>query len=253
MPEPFEEFSKLPPISIPPKPKKSAAQLIFKSTLIPVLVLRRVLLLADGRDKVMKVIQYGCKILLWKVYLSKSVEQDRLKAISNHFSLVRKVLRLARCLEGVNEAVQISKDWRFDSVSAKLAPLNVALSILNDISDDLICLSKLGVISKEWVDWCDPISARLWFITILIDIHGNFVDTAELIKRRNEERSNEMRIQLRQKIFMSNVSLFKLLADLVFCTVDVLAIGEKISPGYQHLSGFTAAVLGTYKLYVKHK
>jgi hypothetical protein len=55
---------------------------------------------------------------------------------------------------------------------------------------------------------------------------------------------------------MDRISLVKLLADYIFCTIDVLHLGERWSvpqtaDGLQAGSGLVAALLGTLKLYLK--
>ena len=242
-------FIKLPPLPLPPKKPKLSA--LLKYTIVKILVLRKILLLTDGRDKLMKVIQYGAKILLWKVFTNESRSKQRLNSLSTQFSITRKLLRLGHCLEPFAESLQIAKERNFGTIDQKLAPLNVALSFANDIVDDLICLAKIGVIDKSWGSKLTPSSDRLWYSTIFIDIHSNLTGTLELIKKRDGERSAELKSQISHKVDMQYVSLVKLIADFVFCSVDVFELD--VSPGVQHLSGFLAAVLGTFKLYIKNK
>ncbi|KAJ3250933.1 hypothetical protein HK103_003049 [Boothiomyces macroporosus] len=253
LPVPARKPSIVIPESIPAKRTTPPKTSLLNNFIVQILIFRKILLLNDGRDKIMKVAQYSSKILLWLVLVEKGVNQTRAKQLASHFSLVRKVIRLAHCLEPFNDGLEIVKEKQFDTLQQKLAPLNVVIGICNDISDDIICLSKLGILDKSWAKTMTPYSDRLWYSGIFIDVHSNICDTNELIKKLANSKDPESRQKLQQKIFMQRVSLAKLLADFVFCTIDVFEMGDKVSEGYQHISGFIAAVLGTYKLYVKHK
>ncbi|KAJ3304951.1 hypothetical protein HDV03_002181 [Kappamyces sp. JEL0829] len=221
------------------------------SLLVRVLILRKILLLNDGRDKVLKCLQYGAKVLLWAVLLSKSPAQTRAKQLSSHFSLVRKVIRLGHFLEPLNDGLELCKEPGFDTLAQRLAPLNVVIGIVNDVSDDIICLCKMGVLDKPWLERCTPISDRLWYTSIFIDIHANLTDTLKLQEKTRLESDAAARKKLEDKVFMARVSLAKLLADYVFCTIDVFHLS--VSDGWQAVSGLVAAVLGTYKLWIKHQ
>jgi hypothetical protein len=224
---------------------------LLENSLLRVLLVRKILLLNDGRDKIMKVAQYSAKVLLWLVLLEKSVNQTRAKQIASHFSIVRKVIRLGHFLEPFNDGLDILKEAQFETLAQKLAPLNVLIGIANDISDDIICLSKLGVLDKDWTKTMTPYSDRLWYSSIFIDIHSNWTETNKWIQKYDQESDMEQKQKLSQKIFMARISLIKLLADFVFCTVDVFELGDRVSPGWQNLSGLLAALLGTYKLSMK--
>ncbi|KAL2913123.1 hypothetical protein HK105_207360 [Polyrhizophydium stewartii] len=55
------------------------------------------------------------------------------------------------------------------------------------------------------------------------------------------------------KIWTQRVSFAKLLTDFMFYTIDVFEMGDRVSDGWQAVSGLVAALLGTCKLYRKHK
>ena len=244
-----QEFTKLPPL--PPAPKQPKLHALVKFSIVKLLVLRKILLLTDGRDKLMKVVQYGSKLLLWKIFVSENNVNKRLGSLSTQFSITRKILRLGHFMEPFNDSLSIIKDPVFLDTQQRLAPLNCALSFINDLVDDGICLSKIGVMDKSWTQRLTYYSDRLWYSTIFIDIHSNIMGMLELFKKRDDEKSMELKNQISYKIFMQQISLYKLLADFAFCSVDVFDL--QVSPGVQHLSGFIAALLGTFKLYVKNK
>jgi hypothetical protein len=105
--------------------------------LVKLLIWKKILILTDGRDKTLKVFQYGAKVLLWlSVPASKSTAEAKAKLLASHFSLVRKVLRLGHVLEPFHDGLELTKKQSFVSLADKLEPLNVAIGIVNDLSDE---------------------------------------------------------------------------------------------------------------------
>jgi hypothetical protein len=222
----------------------------IKTLLGRVLIYRKLLLLNDGRDKIMKLTQYSAKILLWLYLIEDSKAKTRAKAIVHHMSLVRKVIRLAHFLEPLKEAVDLlNEPSNFLTTSEKLAPLNIVAGMINDVSDDIICLAKLGIVDKSWIDKMSPYSDRLWYFTIFLDVQSNLEQASKL---KSSLKTGDKK-EVEQKLYVNNISLVKLLCDFVFCTIDVFQLDKKVHPSYQILSGFVAAYLGTVKLYLKNK
>lgn len=217
--------------------------------LIRILIFKRILALTDGRDKLMKVIQYTAKFLLWKYPSTDSEMKSKAKIISSQFSTIRKVIRLAHFLEPLNEGYDIMRSAKYATTAEKLAPLGAIIGICNDISDDLICLSKIGLIAKEHSKRLTPISDRLWLFSIFIDIQANLEATNKLISTQDFKKDPKAI----QKVYLNRISLAKLISDLIFCTVDVFEMDGKVSPAWQIMTGLLSASLGTMKLYIKNK
>lgn len=226
-----------------------------------ILILRKILLLNDGRDKVLKVLQYTAKVLLWGVLKDpKDVLYDKSKKLSTHFSIARKIVRLGHWLEPFNDTLDLYQQGlgiksnmpASEQTARLLAPLNAVNSIVNDLLDDIICLGKLGLLDKKWVEWASPLSDRCWFASLFIDIHENVLNTTKIVQKL-EIAPNEMRGELVQKLFLQRVSLAKLGCDFVFCTIDVFELNERVGDGVQAVAGLTAAILGTLKLVIKNQ
>lgn len=235
------------------KKTESGPKSILEGNIIyQLLIWRRILLLTDGRDKLLKIAQYSSKVLLWKVLtVPKSAAQAKAKLLVSHLSLARKIIRLAHFLEPLKDGLDlINEKPDFSSLAAKLAPLNVVIGILNDLSDDAICLGKMGMIDSWWIEKCTPVSDRLWYMSIFIDLHSNVLDMKKLEVKYLKEEDQKAKEALKQKLLMARVSFVKLMMDFIFCTVDVFQL--KVSDGVQACAGFFAALLGTYKLYKKN-
>ncbi|KAJ3117349.1 hypothetical protein HDU96_007139 [Phlyctochytrium bullatum] len=291
---------------------------------VRLMVFRKILLLNDGRDKLLKVVQYGSKAVLHLNLIEKlaaaleaagmavpallRVAGDgkgdkapmvgRLEKLISHLSMARKIVRLAHVLEPVDTLVGFAGDpeqlalvapfmFRAKQPPASFAArvlawgtlLGGVIGIVNDLSDDAICLAKMGVLDKQWSKTCTPVSDRMWFASIFIDTHEIVQDVVALKAKLRKLRARRRELEagatekmvpeavaeevkkvaadekkVTDKLFYHRVSLAKLGADFVFCTIDVFQLGEKglVSDGWQVYSGLTAAILGTIKLYLKN-
>ncbi|KAJ3280844.1 hypothetical protein HDU76_009071 [Blyttiomyces sp. JEL0837] len=287
------------------------------------MVIRKILLINDGRDKVLKVIQYGAKAVLWlqliehisalasnlktklppsqarmlDLLLDSSVSdpndkekkpkrqstQSRLQKLIPHLSMARKIVRLFHFLEPFNELCEFNYSDLHPSSSTltrsqfRLHWISLVAhiaGIVNDVSDDAIAFSKMGILEKSWATWCTPISDRLWMLSIFIDVHEISVGWIGLSGRLRElnrrlkavgggsekdsaERQGFLieKQKIMQKLHVYRLSLIKLSADFVFCFYDVAGLGDRggWNEGWQVFSGLTAACFGTWKLFVKHK
>ena len=209
--------------------------------LLYILIWKQILSTSDGRDKVFKIIQYLAKMQLWIFNSSDLISKN----LSTHCSLFRKMIRLAHVLEPISESFELSELKNNESdLDVYLNRMNVYVSILNDLSDDVICVGKMGILSSNWIRKATPISDRCWFFSIFIDL---YFQIQSLKQMKNQKDSKEI-----NKIHLIYISVGKLISDLIFCSIDVFQMGDLINPGWQTVSGLTAASLGTLKLYIKH-
>ncbi|KAJ3200492.1 hypothetical protein HDU67_002051 [Dinochytrium kinnereticum] len=290
-------------------------------TFVHLMVLRKILLLNDGRDKVLKCVQYATKAVLWLQAIERlghfasqkgwhlspilaargngeKVEMvGRMEKVVSSLSMSRKIIRLAHFLEPLETLTSFLNDASQRSLllptikrSSKPPPtitartlalgtlLGSLLGLVNDLSDDAICLAKMGALDKSWIKTCTPLSDRLWFLTILIDLHAALTDMTsvqsrlsrllrekagagtrvrddvpeEMLRLREEAVGEEIE-KCREKLSLLRVSVAKLVADGVFCGFDLGGGGEKgWNEGWQVWAGLVAAGLGTFKLWVKH-
>ncbi|KAJ3373107.1 hypothetical protein GGF31_001094 [Allomyces arbusculus] len=250
---------------------------------------KKYLQVADGRDKALKIIQYCIKVVLWSELVTKTRHADvhqRIKSVASHFSTTRKILRLAHCVEPYLELRDLLREgepWRSVRDMAKkglhtrgvmqvFAVVIAGMGIVNDCVDDVICLAKIGALDKKWVDRLEMTSSRMWMASIIYDILGNLrgmgkiatdlatrqraLATAIASKNADADQLATDRsavATLEQKLFVQRVSFFKLCADYAFDYVDVFHVTGRRGDGIQAIAGFIAALLSTYKLWLKAK
>ncbi|KAJ3158715.1 hypothetical protein HDU86_002680 [Geranomyces michiganensis] len=249
---------------------------LARSTLMHTLIIRRVLLLTDGRDKVMKCIQYFLKTVLWAELLTAKGAHPRLhnaaKQTVSHFSTARKIMRLLYWLNSLDELVSLASPdehpgptaTRTQVVRHRLAVLNAILGIVNGWADDVVVAGKMGIIEKPLYNTATVLADRLWWVTVIIDLHENYHAGRDLRKKLRSAQKELALVgdaagagtkvaEIKSKAAMHRVSLVKLLADFMFCSIDVFQLGDRgINDGWQAVSGLTAACLGTYKVWRKH-
>ncbi|KAI8909065.1 peroxisomal biogenesis factor 11 [Gorgonomyces haynaldii] len=232
---------------------------LFDRFLWRVMVFRKILQLNDGRDKILKVLQYTSKVLLW-AYLKKGTLHDKSSKLASQLSITRKCIRLFHWLEPIQEIIDIAGDFSIDpkltrhAQSVKLLqPLSAINGIVNDLSDDIICIGKIGLLDKQWVTKATPISDRCWFISIFLDVNEAVYGLRVAEEKLKLEKDPKKQKQIADKIYYQKVSLTKLMCDFIFCFIDVFQLGDKVNEGYQTVSGLCAALLGTYKLFLKNK
>ncbi|KAJ3154336.1 hypothetical protein HDU89_008404 [Geranomyces variabilis] len=246
---------------------------LARSTLLHTLIVRRVLLLTDGRDKIMKCIQYSLKTVLWAELLTAKGAHPRLhnaaKQTVSHFSTARKIMRLLYWLNSLDELASLASPaehpgptaTRTQVVRHRLAVLNAILGIVNGWADDVVVAGKMGIIEKPLYNTATILADRLWWVTVIIDLHENYQAGRDLRRKLASARkeaavsggSGQKVAEMEAKASMHRVSLVKLLADFMFCSIDVFQLGDRgISDGWQAVSGLTAACLGTYKVWRKH-
>ncbi|KAI8818603.1 peroxisomal biogenesis factor 11-domain-containing protein [Fimicolochytrium jonesii] len=269
------------PVSTPSTVIASAPRKQLKmDPLVQVLILRRMLLLTDGRDKVMKVIQYGLKAAMWAELLTAKKQpamHARASKIVSNFSTARKIIRLLYWLNSLDELIDLNKTSAADLVKMtpnerlrhNLSMFNAIVGIVNGWADDVVVAGKLGLIEKPLYNRATILSDRLWYVTIFFDLYENIQAGRVLSKKVLDAQRqyvkadgdvddigvlDKKRTELLNKQYMHRISLVKLVADFTFCTVDVFQLGERgLSDGWQALSGLTSALLGTYKVWVKHR
>ncbi|KAI9483853.1 MAG: peroxisomal biogenesis factor 11-domain-containing protein [Benjaminiella poitrasii] len=208
-------------------------------------VIQRFLKELDGRDKLMKIIQYFVKILLHY----KLVRAKHWPILTSHFSMTRKVIRLGTSM-GLMREISPFKHSVFET----MVHLN---AVVNGISDDVFCFYKLGLVGPYLGNRSEILSAYCWFAGILADIRENAISmnnlqqkAAQLTLTKDDKKLDLKLNELKQKIFMTEVSIIKLLMDAVFCACDIWR--PTYSSSLQAWSGFFSGLLAGYKLCIKY-
>jgi hypothetical protein len=186
-------------------------------------IFRDALLLTEGRDKCVKLLQYTSRLIL---LVSPSAPKARLKPFISQMSMTRKVLKLGHGVFPYWELTQ-----------GRLKPFVVVralVEILNDFWDDVYCLSRIGLLRSKRVQmWSEDWANRAWMTGIIMDLYVLFRRRegvgANLRGIRSQEKfldveTEERKIALekmRVEAYWIDVSIVKLLADFGFCGLHI--------------------------------
>jgi hypothetical protein len=219
------------------KTAKGIALLVIHAALV------KMLAEADGRDKVMKIIQYAAKIVLYhQLVAASSPSSKRLSALASHFSITRKILRLGHWVEELPNAVAVVKGekalYNAEKGGIQWSNVSSVLGVVNDLVDDSLCLRSMGILAPSPVAarFLEKLSASLW-------MSGIFIDLAAAVRSLANAQSPRQRTA-------QGIVTAKLIADLAFCSYDLceFSTGSKAVPVY---SAGAAALLGTYRKWTK--
>ena len=190
----------------------------------------------DNKDKLLKVLQYICKLLVVSKF---SLRVADMKSFASTLSLARKLGRLGNWLPAVEELHELSKeesasiDWALHTISA-------VASLGNDLLDDWICLQKGRLLVKQpFLEKLDHWSTRLWFINVSIDLHF----ALKKLKKEKEKRLD------------ASLAVGKLGCDWLFCFWEIADWSAHGGPAeyVPVLAGLSAACIGAIRGWRKLK
>ncbi|KAI8881656.1 hypothetical protein K501DRAFT_252810 [Backusella circina FSU 941] len=179
----------------------------------------------DGRDKLMKFTQYMIKLFIY--YNIITTTKKKWMQFAAQLSMTRQINNLGNILHHLSGKGQYN-----------LSKLN---TMINAISDDIYCLCRLGLLPKAFEYKAERVSAYCWFIGILEDLASNFEDMCEL------EAKFKLSSRGRDKLYISQISVLKLMMDGLFCGCDIFDFS--FSSVVQVWTGLFGALLGGYKVY----
>jgi len=182
-------------------------------------VFRSTLLVTEGRDKVVKLLQYTSRLIL----LLSSAPSKRLRPFISQMSMTRKVLKLGHAIFPYLELTQ--------ERIPKLVLIRAVVEIINDFWDDVYCLSRIGLLRSQRLQTVSEVWAnRAWMMGIIMDLHVLMERRSTMTKKLGavdekkllavgvlENQEQQMRRKLLTEAYWIDISIVKLLADFGFC------------------------------------
>jgi len=223
-----------------------------------ILTLRQVMLISDGRDKVLKVLQYFSKAFLWASDVENNKERgfkytDNINALIAQFSITRKLLRLFHATDPINKINNIplaygSQYTRGQKIMTTLDIIDGFVCLANDLVDDIVCLSKIGVLDRSLAKKYSPYSARLWMTGIWLDLNSVYQKIAATNRAIDNAVTKDEVLRYVHEKERHYYDLIKLLFDLVFCIGDCWPHFYK-SGGWQAISGSLSGFMSLFKMW----
>lgn len=183
----------------------------------------------DGKDKLLKSIQYLARIITMGMQAKRMKPLD---ALPSRLSLTRRTFRLGCWLKDVRLVRNCRKNELFF----------LLVDISNSILDDICCIYKLEFIQSKWIyQVADLYSSRLWLISIIHDIYqiNNKIHTEAIEDDGLAEKQFKTTL-------VTWLSLLKAYFDFAFCTYEVTL--TSFSPRFQQICGMMGAIIGLLKL-----
>ncbi|KAI8840854.1 hypothetical protein BJ741DRAFT_596807 [Chytriomyces cf. hyalinus JEL632] len=240
---------------------------------------------------------------LGKTYPSIETQtRQSLSSLIPHLSILRKLVRTGNAMSPIETLCRggtAATNW--------FTFLNTINSLFTSLADDGVTLSKVGItqpnplwlagIGFDWLNACEKIKTAKRSITLLTEkkrilglqsnhsstaVSGRLLKTSEYLDEDGVHISADtsphtaqvlinnanMKIkQANQEIWLSQITLAKLVADFIFCSFDVFGVVKKVekrggihlSRGavvtgsqlqkFQDVTALVAGILGTWKLY----
>lgn len=230
----------------------------------------------DGKDKIIKIIQYSLRLVLWsnshtslRQYLSTHPKHIHLAvfyltllkwstAIVPQFSLFRNILRFGNWMRPLRSLTtqQQSHSKCLDEV----------IDLYNAVFDDLYLFTKIGLLVDIYPRLgkvADRQANYAWMCSIVLGLereyrklsalstcstgHSNVAKTKD--SQRADAHSQYCQCKECQQRFLSQLNATKLFCDLIFCGLDLAEL--RVSPLIPTAAGLVSAIIGYYKIYLK--
>jgi len=150
--------------------------------------------------------------------------------------------------------------WDYENIMRMLTMIGAVLGIFSDICDDVVCLGKLGIVTRKSVlNRAEILGCRFWFIGIFIDLYEQVGALSQIrskiLQGQKDPIPQSDMVKLREKQFAATISSCKLIGDFTFCLFDVFSETrlDKMSMNglVPTLSALFSGSLAAYKLFAK--
>lgn len=209
-----------------------------------------------GKDKIYRLLQYGCKLLwyiLWK-YKSNKEYIEILKKIESSMSSTRKVMRLAGSYDAIQNALKtIHIDNDFLRIILTGCNINNACYLF---LDNLSWLNSTGVIQVKQVEKLNKWSNKFWLFSSILSITRDIYEITNKVDEINKHKRLTKKTQITRSTLMTLLSYCKLIfmqnpcltIDTFKNTCDIFLplsnLGYiNISPGVQGALGLISSLL----------
>jgi hypothetical protein len=205
------------PSPLPPTLSPTKVHLPSRSSPDTLKVFQDAILLTEGRDKVVKLLQYTSRLIV----LLSSSPSKRLRPFISQMSMTRKVLKLGHGVFPYSELTGGVKG---------IVLLRAIVEIVNDFWDDVYCLSRIGLLkSKRMEGWSEIWANRAWMMGIIMDLQVLLQRNSAMAAKMKVEREKYLKVgeikdgrgKLRVEAFWIDVSILKLLMDFGFCCISL--------------------------------
>ncbi|WVF71851.1 hypothetical protein IAT40_006661 [Kwoniella sp. CBS 6097] len=218
-------------------------------------VLAKVMDSSKGRDKILKCLQYSLKTYLYLLTIIAGIRPlspwfrsnaKRIKIAISSLSLTRKCLLLLNPLHPLTDLLSP------EPMSPRTLVSHL-IDLFSALSDDIYCLSKLGLVGKRTGVVADRWANRFWLLTTIMGLYKLHLKTIPKIQNSPAPSSTSSIAameSLRAKMSEARWTNRKLLADLVFVSYDVFELHWPVlEEPMKCFTGLLSGLISASKLY----
>ncbi|OCF39439.1 hypothetical protein I317_06763 [Kwoniella heveanensis CBS 569] len=218
-------------------------------------VLAKVMDSSKGRDKILKCLQYSLKTYLYLLTIVAGIRPlspwfrsnaKRVKIAISSLSLTRKCLLLLNPLHPLTDLLSP------EPMSPRTLVSHL-IDLFSALSDDIYCLSKLGLVGKRTGVVADRWANRFWLLTTIMGLYKLHLKTIPKIQNSPTPSSITSIASVesqRAKLSEARWTNRKLLADLVFVSYDVFELNWPVfEEPMKCFTGLLSGLISASKLY----
>eukprot|EP00163_Fabomonas_tropica_P030322 TRINITY_DN6798_c2_g2_i1.p1 TRINITY_DN6798_c2_g2~~TRINITY_DN6798_c2_g2_i1.p1 ORF type:complete len:262 (-),score=7.05 TRINITY_DN6798_c2_g2_i1:59-778(-) len=222
--------------------------------------------LTEGRDKMSKAVQYGCR--LWIAVMTQRFQVDKasrvivdVNRINSSVAQSRKVFRFGKSINFVPKVLQTLRaitstaDVSSDALNDRLLALvrDVGLAVYFAF-DSLVWLSQIKVLRGPKTATLSLRARRAWCVGLVASIllhmrtYSRLIDQETQLQGKNDPDTREARKQIRARRNTSIRAIIKTAGDLQVAGAGVIP-GYAPGPIRTALGGLTSACISCYELW----
>jgi len=207
----------------------------------------------NGRDKIVRTIQYGSRFLSW--YLSQHNAADsakKLKVLEDSSSMSRKVFRLAKSLQHFQSAGKtfLAESDGVIKITTVVQQLALALWLLYD---HVIWAGKLGLVKTDKMPTYARRANIFWLVAMLMGIVKSLYQLQQS-QGKLLRASGTARAEIKNKQFDDLLELVKNTLDV---PIPLTALNQRVATliptGIVGLFGTLTSLIGVYQAWIKVK
>jgi len=207
----------------------------------------------NGRDKVVRLIQYWSRFFSW--YLLVNNKPDAHKLIANleaHASMSRKIFRLLKSVAFLQSASKVAVEETDAVVKVTTVVQHLGLAIWL-IYDHIIWAGKLGLVQTDLVGHNRKANI-FWLISMVAGAIKSAYLLQQTQQKMNAAQKEEALDSLRKRQFEYFIELMRNILDLPI-PLHALnkTVQQHVPTGLVGLSGSITSLIGIYQIWSKTK
>ncbi|XP_014483154.1 PREDICTED: peroxisomal membrane protein 11B [Dinoponera quadriceps] len=205
-----------------------------------------------GRDRLIRLLQYGCRASSYYVKNSHCTKQvEILKSLEFTFSSFRRLLRLGRCLDSLYQAVEMTKySELIVKITLTMAKLMNALYLL---ADHFIWVGRMGIMKVNLTKW-NRVANRYWLVSIIMNLLRDIYEIFKIFEHEQMYSRMQSRNILKRHYIPFYLKLHKtVVLDTIKNGCDLFipltALGHvRFTPGTVGILGMISSLIGLYTI-----